>query len=753
MAKYETSLEGRTAWFKDRTGAAVQDSAFEVTFEAFQPVRDGMLNEPALAADPAALASIWESQGPFPDTGFSGIGRITQIACHPTDSTRLIAGAAGGGVWGSSDGGATWTSLMQLHSTLTIGAVAIAPSDPSVMYVASGEDAGSYNPSWPGMGLYRSNDSGRNWVLMTALPSKRFSAIVVHPTRPDTIYLAGHRGLHKSIDGGRTWLTNPGQGSLFDGQVTDVVIAHDTPDRVYIGVHNRGVFRSVSGGQSSGGSAFEALDGNGQLPSGFAAGWIKIAIGCNGADGSNFLAVKMGESGARIFTTTNAGDGWTELAANVATAKHDEWCSVIAVSPDNQDVMFAGAATAFARTRNGGASAVDWQDVYRDANNEEQVHADQQDIAFDPNDSNRIYLANDGGVYLSEDGGSNWAFQSTDLAITQCYDLDISENDVSVVACGGQDVGVFYRNPAGQWTNIAWGDGTQVAIDPADPNIFYFSPQNGVPKWLRKSKDGGVTVEALGQAGLSGSSPWVTIMKLEPDPTVADPFDNRVLFVCGHHVLFRSDNGGQTWQRVEDANGQPFRSTGEISALEFAPGDTRILYMATADGVIYRATNGGAVAGDWQRIDNLMGGEPVFPDSRVLSLAVHPTDSANVWAVFGGQGVRPSARHPDLVLNPSGFSHVFQTSDGGNTWKDVSGRHHSISLPDVATSAVALAEDPFVAFVGTDVGVFRTTTKGETWDSFQDGMPRSPVMELRLNRSHRRLFAATMGRGVYSRAV
>lgn len=753
MEEDRSSLEGRTAWFNDRMGAGAQDSAFAVTFEAFQSVTEGMLGEPTLDTGPAARASIWESLGPFPDRSFSGIGRITQIASHPTDGARLIAGAASGGVWGTNDGGATWTSLMELHSTLSIGAVAISPSEPSVMYVASGEDTHTYGPSWSGMGVYRSDDGGESWALMRSLPSTRFSAIVVHPTQPDTIYVAGNRGLHKWEDGGQTWLTNPGQRSLYDGQVTDVVIAHDSPDRIYIGVRNRGVYRSKSGGQSDSGSAFEPLDGNGPLPSGFTAGWVKLAIGRNGADGSNSLAAKMGENGARIFTTTNAGDRWTELAENVAAAPHDEWCSVIAISPGNQDVMFAGGATTFKRTQNGGASENDWQNIYSDTNDIEQVHADQQDIAFDPNDPNRIYLANDGGVYMSEDGGTNWTFQSANLAITQCYDLDISESDESVVACGGQDVGIFYRDSASQWRNIAWGDGTQVAIDPADPKIFYFSSQNGVPNFLRKSKDGGATHERLGTGGLNGSSPWVTIMKLEPDPTITDPFNKRVLFVCGKDVLFRSSDGGQTWQRVEDANGQPFESIGEISALEFAPSDSQIIYLATADGVIYRATNGGTVASDWQRIDNQMGGGPVFPSSRVLSLAVHPTDSANVWAVFGGDGVKASANHPDLVLNPSGVSHVFQTSDNGNAWKDVSGRHHAISLPDVVTSAVALAEDPSVAFVGTDVGVFRTTTNGETWDSFQDGMPRSPVMELRLNQTHQRLFAATMGRGVFSRTV
>jgi hypothetical protein len=120
---------------------------------------------------------------------------------------------------------------MELEPTLTIGAVAIAPSNPQVMYAASGEDGGGWNPAWSGVGLYRSTDGGQHWTLATPVASTRFSAIVVDPTDADTVYVAGNSGLHKSVDGGITWMTNPGLQSLFDGSITDVVIAHDDPAR------------------------------------------------------------------------------------------------------------------------------------------------------------------------------------------------------------------------------------------------------------------------------------------------------------------------------------------------------------------------------------------------------------------------------------------------------------------------------------------------------------------------------------------
>ena len=746
---------------------------------------DGALVKPPVIKwlwDLFPVCSRWTSLGPFPDAGFGGIGRVTQIAVHPTDGNILIAAAAGGGVWRTNNAGSSWHPCMDLQPTLTMGAVAIAPSNPSIMYAASGEDGGGYNPAWSGVGVYRSSDGGITWTLMTSVSSTRFSAVVVHPTRPDVIYVAGNRGLHKSVNGGVTWRSNPGLGSLFDGQITDVVVRYEpivvkgmaleasapdefappdvptlfgppffNPEWVYIGVHNDGVYRSTNAGEQSWwGPAFTRLDGPEQLPSGADAGWTKLAIGQRGAHGQGFVAAKLGPDGSRIFTTADGGTIWQEKAANVATVGYDEWCSVIAVDPTDEDVMYAGAAGTLMRTTNGGANAGDWAAINAG------IHPDQQDIAFDPRDSRRIYLANDGGVFRSGDRGTSWTLASGWLAITQFYDIDVSEHDRDIVAGGAQDNGIYYRNAAGVWRHIPWGDGTQVVIDPTDPQIFYFSSQNGLPNWLRRSVDGGASHQQLGQAGLSGGSPWITIIKLDPRDPIANPANNRTVFVCGSVELFRSTNGGQSWHRVEDGSGNPFQAAGTISALEFAPSDPAILYLATSQGAVYRAVNGGANASDWTRIDTP--GSPadaLFPTAQVQAIRVNPGNPNHVWLVFGGSGVSFTGR-PDMILNPLGISHLFRNENATNIngWVDASGRFPALSLPDVPTSAAALADfDPLVAYAGTDVGVFRTTDGGVTWTAFQDGLPRSPVVELRFNRRFNRLFAGTMGRGVHLRNV
>lgn len=689
-----------------------------------------------IAAPPC---SRWVSVGPFPTTTFGGIGRVTQIAAHPTTSNIVIAGAAGGGVWRTGTGGLSWQPRMDLQPTLTIGAVAYAPSAPTIVYAASGEDAGGWNPAWPGVGLYRSINGGSHWQLMTALPSTRFSAIAVDPVNANTVYLAGNYGLHKSTDGGVTWLTNAGLSSLFDAQITDIVIAHNDAQRLYIGVANSGVWKSIDGGAS-----FTLLDGANQLPSGGSAAWIKLAIGRNGANGSNFLAAKLGPDGSRIFKTIDGGTIWTELAANVQTASYDEWCSLIAVDPTNQNKLYAGAV-GLSRTTNGGATAADWTSIGG-------VHGDQQDMAFDPNDPQRVYLANDGGVYRSDDGGATWTLRSGNLAITQLYDIDISEADGKVLAGGAQDNGIYYRNTAGSWKHIPWGDGTQVVIDPTDPNIFYFSSQNGLPSWLRRSVDGGLSHQPLGITGLSGESPWVTIMKLDPTTPIAAPATNRKMFVCGYQELFRSTNAGTNWQRVENGVGAPFQTFGTITALEFAPNNASILYLGTSAGALYRGVNGGATAADWTRLDSgASQADALFPNVEVQAIGISPFNSNDIWIVFGGGGVSAAAR-PELVFNPLGISHLFRSTDGGTTWIDASGRFPALSLPDVPTSAVAISDiHSEQAYIGTDVGVFRTVDGGTTWTAFQDGLPRVPVVELKFNRPFNRLVAGTMGRGIFTR--
>jgi photosystem II stability/assembly factor-like uncharacterized protein len=692
----------------------------------------------------------WAELGPTLDPlSARGLGRVTQLDIHPSNGDVLVAGAAGGGVWRTDDGGLHWRPLMDDQPSLTIGAVAFAPSNPDVIYAASGEDASPYNPAWPGLGIYRSSDGGKRWPVLAQVESTRFSEIAVHPWKSRIAYVAGNVGLYKTRNSGRTWRR------IAKGRITSVVVDHDDPNRVYIGVYRKGIYRSTNGHH------FSRLTVDSQLPD-FDHGYIKLDISQRGTSKTRFLIAKFGKRGQLIYTSPDGGNTWTRGQDDVAWSEDfAEWTSVIAVSPVDDDCLYAGQRFMLMRSDHGagsGWSSIEAGPLGRD------LHPDHQDLVFDPNSRDRIYLANDAGVYRSPNKGATWEFASGDLNIAQLHDLDISEQDAEIVACGAQESGVHYRDHSGLWHTLDFRfDCTRVAIDAADSQIVYFSSQFGVKKMIQENQPSlarttnASAIVQLGSTGLSGRSPFVTIMTLDPNPSIANPAVNRILFLAGNDGLiphlFRSANGGTSWTRVEyqsasqyGPTGTPFVPEGDITALEFAPGSSSVLYLGTSLGAVYRSANGGAHGEDWQRINDPIK-DPYIFGMQISAISAAPDDS-QLWVVFAGDGVsfvdRPG-------VTPSRMSHVYKTLDGGAYWIDASG-YFFWQLPDVPTSAVVVDDQvayPGRAYVGTDTGVFVTTTGGILWSQLGDGLPMAPVTRLRLHRSGRWLFAATMGRGAF----
>jgi hypothetical protein len=335
--------------------------------------------------------------------------------------------------------------------------------------------------------------------------------------------------------------------------------------------------------------------------------------------------------------------------------------------------------------------------------------------------------------------------------------MDVCQQDAEIIACGAQESGIHVRRSGGMWRNLDFRrDGVRVAFDPSSSNIVYFSAQRGVPLELARTLNAGAptpTVESLGRDGLSGRSPFITVLTLAPG-AVGDPAKQRTVFVAGSEglipQLFRSADGGQKWKRVDytsgDLKGTPFIPEGDVTALEFARDDAKHVYLGTSLGAVYRSKTGGATGEDWSRInDDRLFGVPIS------ALATDPRDPDQLWVTYAGEGVTAIDRPYPLM--PSHQSHVYRTKDGGKKWEDASGSWWWgwWSLPDVPTSAVVVDDQklhPGHAYVGTDVGVYVTTDGGASWARL-DGVPMAPVTRLRLHWAGRWLFAATMGRGVF----
>jgi hypothetical protein len=620
-------------------------------------------------------------------------GRIKSLAIHPTNGNIVYAGAADGGVWKTTNGGISWWPTMSLQLSMAIGGLAVSPSSPDVIYAATGEDTPGWSPSYPGVGVYKSSDGGSDWDLMGPLPSTRCTRALVHPTDPSVVYVAGNMGLHKSTDGGATWTT------VKTGHASDALLDPNTANTLYVGIWSTGVFKSTDAG-----ATWTQLS-NG-IPTGASADWIKLAMGFGGDDGTSYLASKMGTDSGLIYVSTDAGGSWTQLSGTHNPATYNEWTNMIAVSPADQDVIFSGGI-GYSRSTDGGATF----------SSIGGTHADHHQIVFSPTDSDVLYMATDGGVYRSDDNGATWSLASTNLTATQLYSLGVSQTNPLLMGGGTQDQGIIRSSGPSTWADTGAGnEGGFFIVDPNDSDNVYVTPWSTN---LRRSTDGAVTWTTI-LSGLGAPAPTVGHLAVRPGNS------NHLLCTAGANV-FRSTDQGNNWTGVLTPTGTPRQ-------VAYAPSNGAIAYGATSSGRVYRSSGGGT-AGSWA--------EPYAAGDAP------PTGSVNALVVGWSD--------PDLVVIGYGGSvgpKVYVSEDGGAHWHDAGGVLNTDAIPDVPITSLALHPyQPETIYAATSIGVFRSRDGGESWEPFDAGMARIVTTQLVLRRNTLTLYAGTMGRGAYRRAL
>jgi hypothetical protein len=616
-------------------------------------------------------------------------GRIKSLAIHPTNANILWAGAANGGVWKTVDAGATWLPMMAQELSLAIGALAVSASSPTVLYAATGENTPGWGPSWPGVGVYRTANAGGSWTLLAPIASTRCTRVLIHPTNPDVVYVAGNAGLHKSTNGGSSW-TN-----VRTDHVCDALMDPTNPDRLFAAVWNSGVYRSTNGGASW------ALLSSG-IPTGAAADWIKLAMGRNGTNGTNFLLAKMATNSGSVYRSTNGGTSWSLVATGVQPASYNEWTNMIAVDPNNHNRILAGGV-GLSRSTNGSTFAAVGG-----------THADHHAVVYSPGNSSVVYVATDGGVYRSTDGGASWTLRSYQLVATQLYTIGVSQSAAFRVGGATQDQGIVQTTGSADWVDTGAGnEGGIFVVDPNNEQNVYTTPWSHN---LRRSTNGGSSWTTI-VTGLGG----LTVNDLAVRPGNS----NQLLCVAGSQV-FRSTNQGSAWSSVATL-------AGSASRVAFSAADTTRAYGGTTGGRVYRSGTGGT-SGSWA--------EPYVAANRppvgvIAAIAISHTDADRLFIGYGGFGL----------------AHVWRSTDGGAHWTNASGTG-TATLPDIPVNALVVHHlNSDVVYAATDIGVFRTPDGGLTWQSFNDGMPRAFVSGLVLRRSSRMLYASTMGRGAYKRRV
>jgi photosystem II stability/assembly factor-like uncharacterized protein len=692
--------------------------------------RSGMTYQAWLAAQPSASSAMfratvpvpspgrWASVGPrgfYGDNGFFGslpqldAGRVPTLAFHPTDRNVLYVGTSAGGVWKSTNEGASWVPLTDDQCSLVIGAIAVDPVNPQIVYAGTGEPSETSQ----GCGMLRSTDGGTTWrtfgqEVFTPSLSQSWAMYNIVIDRASagsatstTILAATLRGIMRSTNSGQTWSVVTPALTFSD------IVQHPTdPNIMYaarVGVSGSatppGLWRSGDRGATWSTVTTFPADSVGRL---------EIAVSRDqpgsvwlvGASPDRRFGGLYRYDDATGFRTTLVATGVNSAPA-VANRNNfgaqSEYNLMIAVDPRDANVIFVGGVRAF-RSGDGGQTFTEIAP---------QIHCDWHVIAVDPNDSRRVFSGNDGGAFLSRDGADSFVSLNGGLATSLHYPgLSMHPTDPSGVLTGMQDNGtIIARNGMLQWNGVNGGDGAFTAINPQSPDIYYVSSQSG--NMVRVSANGTSARTII--SGIVANERRAFIA-----PFIIDPQNPTRLYFGGARI-YRTVNEGTLWTPISvDLT----KGSGTISAIAIAPGDTNVLYAGTSDGNVRFTRDYGVT---W------LSPTTTLPNRTVTDFAVDPADANRVVVTFGS----------------SGTPHAFLSRDGGQTWTDITG-----ALPDVTTQAAVWGPGNRL-YVGNMLGVYESTDLGASW-SRNEGLPTIRITDLVYNARTNRMVAATYGRGIWA---
>ncbi len=680
-------------------------------------------------------------------------GRLDSIAVVEQSPDTFYLGAATGGVWKTTNGGVTFQPVFDDLPGLTVGAIAVGPSNPSIVWVGSGEANNRQSSSW-GTGVYKSDDAGKTWKHMGLADTQAIGRVVIDPTHPDIVYVAalGHlwgpnaeRGLFKTTDGGKTWTK-----SLFidnDTGVVDVALDPRSPNILYAAAYER---RRTAWGFDGGGAGSAIYKSNDAgvtwkklthgLPASGNLGRIGLAIYAKNPD--IVYAVIEGKSGG-VFRSDDQGETWKQMGGR---GLGSPYFSQIRIDPNN-DLRLWVLLDFLMSSSDGGKTFS--PDMRTDA------HWDFHDLWIDPKNSNHILAATDGGLYSSHDGARTWDFVNN-LPLGQVYRVGY-DFETPYHLCGGfQDNGVLCgpsRNRSGEgiansdWSRILTGDGFFALIDPTDGSTIYTESQEGNLVRLNLKSHEWFPIRPEPKAG---QPPYRFDWEA---PLLISLHDPRTIYF-GANYLLKSTDRGDSWEELGgdlttgvDRNTlsilgkKPSAETvslnygiswyPEISAIAESPVNGKILWVGTQDGNVQVTQDGGH---SWTNVAARVSGVP--RGTWVSALVASRTAAGTAYLAFDGH------RSDDFHV------YLFRTTDFGQTWKSV-----SEGIPENGGAVLAAQEDPAnpdLLFVGTEYGAYLSFDRGERWERLGMGLPNVPVDDIAIQPREHDLILATHGRSLYA---
>jgi len=733
-----------------------------------------LVAQPAAAQgsiEPARYASLkYRHVGPVGN-------RVSSVAGVPGDPFTYYAGAASGGLWKTTDGGINWKPIFDGQSVSSIGALAVAPSDPNVVWVGTGEPFIRSNIS-VGWGMFRSTDAGQTWTRAGLEATGRIARIAVDPRNPDVAYAAalGHaygpqpeRGVYRTTDGGKSWanvlFVNDSTGAI------DVVMDPSNPRILYaatwqIEIHTWG---RTSGGAGSGiwkttdgGITWKRLHGNGLPTKPFG----KVGLGISGSNPNRIYALIETSDGeslpgieaerGELWRSENGGATWTVVSYDRELAGRTQYYTRMAVAPDNENEAWF-LTSGFPKTLDGGKTTID-------AAFEAWPGWDHHDMWIDPTNPNRMVVGSDGGVSVSNNRGKSW--KRTGLPIAQMYHVT-ADNRVPYWVYGNRQDGPSARGPSnskfggifgpgsissGMWGTVGGGESGWATPDPADSNMVWSSTSGF-------GAVGGIVVRHDLRTGISRNVevwPLATIGWPAADlryrfiwnfPLTISPHDPNRVYVGSQHVHVTT-NGGHTWRTISPDLTRNDKSRQQISGgltpdnigveyagVVYAIAESRIerglLWAGSNDGLVHVSRDNGAT---WTNVSGNIPGLVTW--GTISNIDPSPFDAGTAYLTVDGHQV--NNRDP----------WVYKTTDYGKSWKLIVN-----GIPKSPLSyAHVVRQDPArkgLLYLGTENALYVSFNDGEAWQPLQSNLPPAPVYEIVVQERFADLVVATYGRGIW----
>ncbi len=690
-------------------------------------------------------------------------GRIADLtAVQEGQRLTLYAGAAGGGLWKSVDGGTTFKPVFDKQPTQSIGSIAVDPSNSQTVWVGTGE-SWTRNSVSVGTGLYRTRDAGETWDLMGLADSEHISRIIVDPKDGNVVYACalGHlwnsneeRGVFKTIDSGKTW--KKVLYSNADVGCADMVMDPEDPHILYASMwlvrrlpwtFSSGLLpdgKSPNPGQGS--ELYKSTDGGATwhparkgLPSGDLG---RIGLAISAARHTRVYAVVEAKNHTALFRSDDSAESWTEMNSAFNISGRPFYFARIVADPNNADRVYK-PGFGLTVSDDGGKS---FSGVFSREESGGGVHGDYHAVWVNPKNSEELFCGTDGGVYKSLDRGAHWRFLQA-LPVSQFYHVSYDMARPYNVYGGLQDNGTWMgpsRAVGGianrHWRPIGFGDGFWAFSDPTDPDIAYVEYQGGHMARFRKSTGESKDIQPLPRA----DEPefrfnWNTPIHVSPN--------HPGTIYIGAQFLFRSQDKGESWERISpdlttnDTAKQHQELSGGLTidnsdaekyetiySISESPKNGDVIWAGTDDGNLQVTRDGGKT---WT---NVVKSVPKLPaNTWVSTITTGHFDAGTAYATFDGHATG------DMK------AYVFKTTDYGQTWT-------SLVTSELKGYAHVVREDlvnPNLLFVGTEFGLFLTVDSGEHWAQFTGKLPSVAVRDLAIHPREGDLLIATHGRGIY----